>query len=100
MHKESKIKDCDNSGGNGSVKVIGIGPGGRDDITERALTALKSADIVVGYSRYIELVSPFIDGIETYETGMTGEVERCRKALEFARAGKDVAVVSSGDAGI
>ena len=31
---------------------------------------------------------------------MTGEVERCKKALELASGGKKVAVVSSGDAGI
>jgi len=31
---------------------------------------------------------------------MTHEVERCAKAVEFAKAGKAVAVVSSGDAGI
>ncbi len=49
---------------------------------------------------YIELISPFIQGKETYETGMKGEVERCRKALELARNGKKVAVISSGDAGI
>ncbi len=61
---------------------------------------LASAEWVVGYARYLELVSPLTRGKETFSTGMTGEVERCRKAIELASSGRSVAVVSSGDAGI
>lgn len=56
--------------------------------------------MIVGYTRYVELVKPLIDGKEIFTTGMTFEVERCKKALEYARSGKTVAVVCSGDAGI
>ena len=31
---------------------------------------------------------------------MTREIERCRKALEFAQSGREVAMVCSGDAGV
>lgn len=41
-----------------------------------------------------------IEGKELFSTGMTHEVERCKKAIELAREGKKVAVVSSGDSGI
>lgn len=58
------------------------------------------SDVIVGYTRYVELVKPLIDGKEIFTTGMTFEVERCKKALEYARSGKTVAVVCSGDAGI
>ncbi len=58
------------------------------------------SDVIVGYTRYVDLVKPLIDGKEVFTTGMTFEVERCAKALEYARSGKTVAVVCSGDAGI
>lgn len=58
------------------------------------------SDVVVGYTRYVDLVRPLIDGKEIFTTGMTFEVERCAKALEYARSGKKVSVVCSGDAGI
>ena len=69
-------------------------------MTGKALDALKRADRVVGYTRYIDLILPVIAGKAVFSTGMTGEVERCRKAIEFANNGEAVAVVSSGDAGI
>lgn len=82
------------------IRVVGIGPGGAGHLTEKAKEAIGSADAVVGYTRYVELVSGLLAGKEVFSTGMTREVERCRKAIELARAGRTVAVVSSGDAGI
>ncbi len=61
---------------------------------------MTGSDVIVGYTRYVDLVKPLIDGKEVFTTGMTFEVERCEKALEYARSGKTVAVVCSGDAGI
>jgi len=66
----------------------------------RAKDALEAADCVVGYTRYVELVRPLIEGKEVFSTGMTHEVQRCEKAIELARGGKLVAVVSSGDSGV
>lgn len=79
---------------------MGIGPGGLAHLTRRAQEALSRADCVVGYTRYVKLIEGLVDGKELFTTGMTHEVERCEKALEMARAGRKVAVVSSGDAGI
>ncbi len=42
----------------------------------------------------------FLDKKEVFLSGMTGEVERGEKAIEYALNGKKVAVVSTGDAGI
>ena len=83
----------------GKLYVIGIGPGGLDHITVKALNAIKECDIIVGYTKYLEFLEPLIEGKETVSTGMMGEEERCRKALELAKD-KIVAVVSTGDAGI
>jgi len=55
----------------------------------------------VGYKTYMELIdSELLEGKETISTGMTGEIRRCRMAIEKALDGMDTAVVSSGDAGI
>ncbi len=98
MGKKEKIEDGDRR--RGSVSVIGIGPGGAEHLTAKAVAALRAAECVVGYTRYVELISSVIGDTETFTTGMTKEIERCAKALELGRDGRRVAVVSSGDAGI
>ena len=56
--------------------------------------------MVAGYSKYIDLIRPLIDGKEIISTGMTKEVARVEAAIEQAQAGKPCAIVSSGDPGI
>ena len=56
--------------------------------------------MVVGYTRYLDLIPDLLAGKETISTGMTREVERVRAALRRAEAGNVVALVSSGDPGI
>lgn len=57
--------------------------------------------MLVGYTAYIDLVPPELRaGKDVVATGMTGEVARCRSALDAAAAGKRVVLVSSGDAGV
>lgn len=80
--------------------VVGIGAGGRMGMTGRALAALELADVVCGYDKYVEQVRDIAADKEVIATGMTHEVERCRLALAAAAAGKTVAVVCSGDAGV
>jgi len=80
--------------------VIGIGPGDVQNLTERARTALHRAELICGYTLYVELLKPLYPDKETYTTGMTGELARCRYCLEQAAAGKTVALVCSGDAGV
>jgi len=59
------------------------------------------ADVIVAYKTYMDLIGPeILEGKETISTGMTGEIRRCRMAIDQALAGKDTAVVSSGDSGI
>lgn len=80
--------------------IVGIGSGDRKTLTLQALEIIQNCDMIVGYKRYIEYIEDLIDGQEIYSTGMKKEIERCEKALECAREGKKVVMVSSGDAGI
>lgn len=80
--------------------IIGIGPGGKDRMTLEAVQKIKNSDVIVGYKPYIEYVAEFLTDQETFSTGMTGEIERCKKAIEFAKAGKNVSIISTGDAGL
>ena len=81
------------------VYVVGLGPGGAQYLTAQAQTALQAADVLCGYTVYIDLVRPLYPDKEVYATGMTRELDRCRWALETAKGGKTVALVCSGDAG-
>ena len=82
------------------VYVVGLGPGDPQFLTAQAQSALDTAEVLCGYTVYLELVRPFYPGKECYATGMTKEVDRCRWALETAQSGKSVALVCSGDAGV
>ena len=44
----------------GKLYVIGIGPGGLDEMTLRAVKAIEESDIIVGYTKYIEMVKDLI----------------------------------------
>ena len=82
------------------IYVVGVGPGGTDEITPRAMEVLKACDVVVGYTRYVELLKDELAGKTVFTSGMRQEVERCTMALKFAQEGRTVAVISSGDAGV
>ena len=83
-----------------TVFVVGLGPGGGQFLTVQAQSALQQAEVLCGYTVYIDLVRPLYPEKECYTTGMTREIDRCRGALDTARAGRDVALVCSGDAGV
>lgn len=86
--------------GCGSLTIVGLGPGGDAHITPAAFEAIKSAEVVVGYVTYIRLIRHLIGDKEIVKTGMTEEIGRARSAVERARAGDQVCIVSSGDAGV
>ncbi len=69
-------------------------------MTLEADAVLAQADIIAGYTKYVELVRPYYPDKEFFSTGMTQEVDRCRAALAFAASGQTVAVVCSGDSGV
>lgn len=84
----------------GKIMLVGIGPGSVDHMTQRARDAIAEADTVIGYVTYIKLVADLVAGKEIIRKSMTEELDRAVSALEAARAGKKVALISSGDAGV
>ena len=71
-----------------TVFVVGLGPGGPQFLTAQAQSALTQAEVLCGYTVYLDLVRPYFPEKEYYSTGMTQEIDRCRWALETARHGK------------
>ena len=84
----------------GKLFVVGLGPGNYDNMTVRADRALSSSDTVIGYTVYLDLVRERYPDKTYASTPMTREAERCRMALDEAKAGKTVALVCSGDSGV
>ena len=83
---------------NNTLYVVGIGPGDLDLLSPLSREVIEHADVVCGYEKYIELIREILrDEQLVYATGMTKEVERVRKAIEFYHKGKTVAIVCSGD---
>ena len=80
--------------------MVGIGPGGPADRTRRAEEAIAASSVLAGYSKYLQAVEDLSAGKELISSGMKQEVDRCRRALERAREGRVVSLISSGDAGI
>lgn len=68
-----------------TVFVVGLGPGGGQFLTVQAQSALQQAEVLCGYTVYIDLVRPLYPEKECYTTGMTREIDRCRWALDTAR---------------
>ncbi|MBW8729571.1 MAG: precorrin-2 C(20)-methyltransferase [Terrabacter sp.] len=92
--KEGPVDD-----GQGEVVVIGLGPGPDRWLTPEASVALAEVGHVFGYAPYVNRV-PQREGLTRHASGNTVEVDRARDALELARKGERVAVVSGGDAGV
>ena len=80
--------------------VVGLGPGAESLMTQEALQIIEKVPTIVTYATYAKLISELIKDKNLVVTGMHGEIERCKKAIEIAASGEDVAIVSSGDAGI
>lgn len=84
----------------GKIYIVGMGPGNEDMMTGQAIAALESADVIIGYTVYIKLLSERFHEKELLTTPMRKEKERCCLCFEKALEGKTVALVCSGDAGI
>ena len=81
------------------IKIVGIGPA-RDDMTFRAFKAIKDADVIIGYKKYVDKIRDIIKEKEIIEKGMREEIRRAEIAIKKHREGKNVALISSGDPGI
>ncbi|MBW4647927.1 MAG: precorrin-3B C(17)-methyltransferase [Kastovskya adunca ATA6-11-RM4] len=89
------------TGRTGQLLLIGTGPGRLDQMTPAAQTAVSSADVLIGYSLYIDLIKLLLRPGQIIEAlPITQERQRAERAIELANWGLTVAVVSSGDCGI
>ncbi|MEM7714794.1 MAG: precorrin-3B C(17)-methyltransferase [Cyanobacteria bacterium P01_A01_bin.68] len=85
----------------GKLLLVGTGPGNLEQMTPAAQTAVSSADAVIGYGLYIDLISPILQKHQIIEAlPITKERDRAQRAIELAAWGLTVAVISSGDSGI
>jgi cobalt-precorrin 5A hydrolase/precorrin-3B C17-methyltransferase len=86
--------------GRGRLAIIGIGPGDAGWRTPEASAFLAEASDIVGYGLYLDLLGGATTGKTLHPGTLGAETERARLALDLAAAGKDVVLISSGDAGI
>lgn len=80
--------------------VVGIGPGEYEQMTIKAINALKESEVIIGYTVYVDLIKDHFGDKEFLTTPMKKEVDRCILAFEEAQKGKNVSLVCSGDSGI
>ncbi|MEU5429867.1 precorrin-2 C(20)-methyltransferase [Streptomyces olivoreticuli] len=95
----SRVDAAPAAGGRGEVVVVGLGPAGPLWLTPEARGELAAAQDLVGYSTYIDRV-PVRPGQRRHPSDNKVESERAEFALDLARQGRRVAVVSSGDPGV
>ncbi len=85
----------------GQLWLVGTGPGELAQISPAARTAIRDADVLIGYGLYLELIDPLRRPGQICETfPLTQERQRCQRAIELAQWGLTVAMLSSGDCGI
>ena len=87
-------------GKTGKIYLVGIGPGDAEYLVPAANNALAKSDVIIGFRAYIEQIDGLIAGKDVVSMELGQELERAAAAVDSAYAGKTVAVVSSGDAGI
>jgi precorrin-3B C17-methyltransferase len=84
----------------GVLNLVSVGPGFGDLIVPRAIAALRDSNVIVAYELYLRWISSHIEGKEIHTPPLTQERERALLAIDKARNGEKVALISSGDIGI
>ncbi|MBF0312929.1 MAG: precorrin-3B C(17)-methyltransferase [Oligoflexia bacterium] len=90
----------------GKINIIGIGPGALETMSGQSIAALTRSHTIVGYKRYLDLVRKNLPELPQERfcdrgSNMMAEVERAKECVFLARTTKqEVAIVSSGDAGV
>ncbi|VVB71715.1 Siroheme synthase [uncultured archaeon] len=92
MDKKAKAESC-------KLSIVGIGPGEQALRTAAAEEAILTADYVVGYRPYLDLISDLLPGKTVASSRMGKEVDRVKAAVDLLEEGS-VALVSSGDPNI
>ncbi len=84
----------------GMLSLVGTGPGDPELIPPKARRAILKSDAVIGYTGYLKFVADLLSPSRAMAFGMGSEEERLQEALNLAKQGMRVCVVSGGDPGI
>jgi precorrin-3B C17-methyltransferase len=84
---------------NGSLRVVGLGPGPEHWITPEVSAALAAASDVVGYYTYVKRLSLRPDQ-RLHASDNGDELTRAEHAVSLCAGGAHVVVVSGGDPGV
>jgi precorrin-3B C17-methyltransferase len=83
----------------GHLTIVGLGPGPAGWVTPAADAAIANADIVLGYSQYVNRLTPR-PGQVFEASDNREELTRAVRALALAAGGQRIALVSGGDPGV
>ena len=83
----------------GRLAILGLGPGDVRLLTPHAAAVLEEATDLVGYAPYLARIPDRSDQVR-HGSDNRDELRRARHAAALASAGRQVAVISSGDAGV
>ena len=84
----------------GKLTLVSTGAGGNRYLTNEAIDAINSADLIVAYTKYAKDLPELLGDKEVFTTPMTKEIERVSYAVEEAKGGRTVALLSNGDANV
>ena len=99
--KEATVAIARRRGPRGHLAVVGLGPGDIAHRTPAAETAVRRAEVVIGYGPYVDACADLLtSGQEVVRSPIGNETVRAKQAVAEAGAGRRVALVCSGDAGV
>ena len=76
--------------------IVGVGPGSKDYLSNKAINIVKNADVTIGSWRAIDI---FDDIGETIGLNVKDLHEKLQLGVDLAISGKNVCVLSTGDPG-
>lgn len=84
----------------GKLTLVSTGAGGSRYLTKEAIETIEEADLIVAYTKYAKDLPDLMSDKEVFTTPMTKEIQRVDYAVEEAKKGKTVALLSNGDANV
>ncbi len=85
----------------GRLMLVSLGPGEETLIPPLARDALAASELIVGLDQYVDRVRHLLrPGTEVLTMPLGDEIARAEAAIEEARSGGAVSLVSSGDVGV
>jgi precorrin-3B C17-methyltransferase len=84
----------------GMLHMVSIGPGFTEQVAPAAKSAIEQSEVIVAYDLYLTWIRPWLEGKQIITYPLTEEKARATAAIEKAREGKRVSIISSGDIGV